>query len=64
MIERAELCVQRNSTLNAGVMILASLSSSLSGMSRATSPHKSGRPLQQSRVRNFTSPRNAFTSAR
>ena len=57
MIERAELCVHRNSTLNAGVMPLSSSSGS-GGSRRARSPHSSGRPPQQVSVRNASSRRS------
>ena len=49
MIERAELCVHRNSTLKAGVMPVSS--SGKGGSRRAMSPHSSGRPPQQVSVR-------------
>ncbi len=50
MIERAELCVHRKSTLKAGVMPWSS--SGKGGSKRAMSPHSSGRPAQQVSVRN------------
>ena len=53
MIERAELRVQRNSTLNAGGHAGALLGQG--GSRRAMSPHSSGRPPQQVSVRNDSS---------
>jgi hypothetical protein len=49
MIERAELCRHRNSTLKAGVMPWSF--SAIGGSRRAMSPHSSGRPPQQVSVR-------------
>ena len=49
MIDRAELCVQRKRTLNAGGHDRSlRVIDRLAGMRRAMSPHRSGRPLQQS----------------
>ena len=59
MIERAELRVQRNSTLKTGV--IGSLSSERGGSSVARSPHSSGRPPQQASVRKASSSRSAIT---
>ena len=61
MIERAELWVQRNRTLKAGVMKLsvAFVTSDGAGYRCKMSPHSSGRPPQQSRAMNSTSSRNA-----
>ncbi len=52
MIERAELCVQRNSTLKAGVMDWSF--SGKGGSNRPRSPHSSGFPPQQVSVRNVS----------
>jgi hypothetical protein len=57
MIDRAELWVQRNRTLNVGVMKLSLVfaSSFTSGYRRKISPQSSGLPPQQLRARNSSS---------